>query len=56
MFGRRFTAAVAIALVGFLLPEKGAASERPTLISHVTSPPVRDMPPQARHGGELERR
>src|SRR4029450_12437537 len=39
---------------GLLLPRTGAASERPTLLSHVTSPPVRDMPPQARHGGELE--
>jgi len=54
MFGTRFNAAVAIALVGLLLPEKGAASERPSLISHVTSPAVRDMPSQARHGGELE--
>src|SRR5262245_36094537 len=54
MFGKRFTVAVAIALLGLLLPEKGVASERPTLLSHVTSPPVRDMPPQAHHGGELE--
>ena len=38
MFGTRFSAAVAIALVGLLLPETGAASERPTLISHFTSP------------------
>ena len=54
MLSTRFNVAVTIALVGLLLPQKGAASERPTLISHVTSPPVRDMPPQARHGGELE--
>jgi hypothetical protein len=54
MFGKRFNVAVTIALVAFLLPRTGAASERPTLLSHATSPPVRDMPPQARHGGELE--
>ena len=54
MFGKGLNVAVTIALVGLLLPHKAAASERPTLISHVTSPPVRDMPPQARHGGELE--
>ena len=54
MFGKRFNVAVTIALVALLLPRTGAASERPTLLSHVTSPPVRDMPPQAHHGGELE--
>ena len=54
MLSTRFNVAVTIAVVGFLLPRTGAASERPTLLSHVTSPPVRDMPPQARHGGELE--
>jgi Big-like domain-containing protein len=54
MLGTRFYAAVAIALIGLLLPDTGAASERPTLISHVTSPPVRDMPSTAHHGGRLE--
>ena len=54
MFGNRLTVPVAIALVGLLLPGKVAASERPTLLSHVTSPPVHDMPPQAHQGGELE--
>jgi hypothetical protein len=51
MSGTRFTVAVAISLAGFLLPTKSAASDRPTLISHVTSPPVRDMPPQAHRNG-----
>jgi hypothetical protein len=56
MSGTRFTVGVAISLAGFLLPETSAASERPTLISHVTSPPVRDMPPQAhRHGPPEEK-
>jgi hypothetical protein len=54
MFGKGLNVAVTIALVGLLLPQKAAASERPTLLSHAVSPPVRDMPPQARHGGELE--
>src|SRR5689334_3434338 len=54
MFGKRFNVAVTIALVALLFPRTGAASEKPTLLSHVTSPPVRDMPPQAHHGGELE--
>src|SRR5438876_9545477 len=54
MSGTRFTVAVAISLAGFVLPEKGAASERPTLISQVTSPAVRDMPPQARRSGPPE--
>jgi hypothetical protein len=51
MSGRRFTAAIAISLTGLMLPETSVASEQPKLISHVTSPPVRDMPPQARRGG-----
>jgi len=54
MLRTRFNVAVTMALVGLLLPRTGAASERPTLLSHAVSPPVRDMPPQARHGGELE--
>ena len=54
MLSTRFNVAVTIALVGLLLPRTGAASERPTLLSHAVSQPVRDMPPQARHGGELE--
>jgi hypothetical protein len=54
MLGSRIYVGVAIALVGLLLSDTAAASERPTLISHVTSPAVRDMPPQAHRGGELE--
>jgi hypothetical protein len=54
MLSTRFNVAVTIALVALLLPHRVAASERPTLLSHAVSPPVRDMPPQARHGGELE--
>ena len=54
MSGTRFTVAVAISLAGLLLPGKAAASERPSLISHVVSPAVRDMPPQARHAGPPE--
>ena len=54
MSGTRFTAAVAISLAAFLTPANGAASDRPTLISHVTSQPVRDMPPQARRDGPPE--
>jgi Bacterial Ig-like domain (group 3) len=50
----RIIVAVAISLPAFLLPAKAAASDRPVLISHVTSPPVRDMPPQARRNGPLE--
>src|SRR5689334_19133427 len=51
---KRFKVAVTIVAVGLLLPIKAAASERPVLISHATSQPVRDMPPQAHRGGELE--
>jgi len=54
MSSTRFTVAVAISIAAFLLPAKGAASDRPTLISHVISPPVRDMPPQARRNGPPE--
>jgi hypothetical protein len=54
MSGTRLTVAVAISLSGFLLPSTGAASDRPALISHVTSLPVRDMPPQAGRQGALE--
>jgi hypothetical protein len=54
MSGTRFTVAVAISLAGFLLPAKSAASDRPRLISQVTSPPVRDMPSQARRNGPPE--
>ena len=54
MFGTRFTAAVTMSLAALLLPAKGAASDRPTLISHVTSQPVRDMPPQAARNGPPE--
>jgi Big-like domain-containing protein len=54
MLGTRFNVAVTIALVGLLLPASGAASQDPTLLSQATSPPVRDMPAQARHGGEVE--
>jgi len=54
MLTNRFNVAVTVAVVGILLPIQAAASERPTLISHATSQPVRDMPPQAHHGGELE--
>lgn len=54
MLRTRLYVAVAIALGGLLLPNTGAASEHPTLISHAVSKPVRDMPPQAHHGGELE--
>jgi hypothetical protein len=54
MSSTRFFVAVAIALAAFLLPVNGAASDRPTLISHVTSPPVRDMPPQAHRNGPPE--
>jgi hypothetical protein len=54
MFSTRFNVAVTIALVGVLLPATGMASERPTLLSHAVSPPVRDLPPQAGREGELE--
>ena len=54
MLGTRFQVAVAIALVGFLVPTWAAASEKPSLISHATSPAVRDMPPQTHHGGDVE--
>jgi hypothetical protein len=54
MSGARFTAAVTISLATLLLPAKGAASDRPTLISHVTSQSVRDMPPQAARNGPPE--
>src|SRR5438874_8362172 len=54
MSGTRFTVAVAISLAGFLPPAKSAASDRPRLISQVTSPAVRDMPPQARRNGPPE--
>jgi hypothetical protein len=54
MFSTRFNVAVTIALVGVLLPTTGVASERPTLLSHAVSPPVRDLPPQAGREGELE--
>src|SRR5947207_5530450 len=54
MSGTRFTVAVAISLAGFLPPAKSAASDRPRLISQVTSPAVRDMPPQAHRNGPPE--
>jgi Big-like domain-containing protein len=54
MSGTRFFTAVAIAFAGLVQPEQVAASARPVLITHVVSPAVRDMPPQAHRPGPPE--
>lgn len=56
MSGRPFVqVVVAISLAGLSLPGTAAASDQPALISHVVSPAVRDMAPQAHRAGPPER-